>query len=121
MMAGRRRAFGPVVSACDFVFQSPDGKKKRVKVRVGKPYRESSLCWRCPSEIRGFEPRYADVAGVDSMQALCLAIALVRFRIEDFTDKGGTVLAPEGSKCDRRQLLVAFGATPWRKGRLTRR
>jgi hypothetical protein len=121
MTVPRRKAFGREVAGCEFVLRSADGEKRCVRVRVGTPYRESALSWRCPSEIRGFERRYADVAGVDSMQALCLAIALVRFRIEDFIDKGGIVFDTDGSRCDRRQLLVAFGAKPWRKGRLTRR
>jgi hypothetical protein len=118
----KRRAFGPQTASCDLVFQSTDGAKRPVRVRVGKPYRESPLIWRCPAEIRGFEGRYADLAGVDSMQALCLALALVRFRIEDFIDRGGKVLHTEdGSEWNRQALMAIFGASPWKKGRIVRR
>jgi hypothetical protein len=117
----RRRAFGTEVAASDFIFQSAGGRKRRVRVRVGTPYKESSLSWRCPAEIRGFERRYPDMSGVDSMQALCLAIATVRARIEDFVDKGGKVLdAGDGSEWPRRALLATFGTTS-NKTRTTRR
>jgi hypothetical protein len=117
----RRRAFGTEVAASDFIFQTAGGRKRHVRVRVGTPYKESSLSWRCPAEIRGFERRYPEISGVDSMQALCLAIAIVRARIEDFVDKGGKVLdAGDGSECSRRALRATFGTT-WKKGRITRR
>ena len=109
------------MAASEFIFQSTDGAKRRVRARIGKPYKEGPLMWRCPSEIRGFEPRYPDFAGVDSMQALSLAMSALRARIEDFLDKGGKVLdLDSGSKWSRRPLLDTFGVT-WKKGRITRR
>jgi hypothetical protein len=117
----RRKAFGSEVAASTFVFQSSDGVRRRVRARVGKPYKESQSRWRCPSEIRGFERRYPDFTGVDSMQALVLAISAVRARIEDFLDKGGKVLdVDSGTEWPRRALLDMFGTT-WKKGRITRR
>jgi len=121
MAALRRKAFGSEVAASDFIFQSIDGVKRRVRARVGRPYREAPLKWRCPSEIRGFERRYPDFTGVDSMQALTLAMAALRARIEDFLDKGGRVLdVDSGSEWPRRVLLDTFGYR-WKKGRITRR
>jgi hypothetical protein len=85
------------------------------------PYKESTVSWRCPAEIRGFERRYPDMSGVDSMQALCLAMAILRARIEDFLDKGGKVLdTTDRSEWPRQALLSVFGTT-WKKGRITRR
>jgi hypothetical protein len=44
------------------------------------------------------------------MQALCLAITLVRLRIEDFIEKGGRVLDPDNSsEWDKQMLEAAFG------------
>ena len=121
MATRRRKAFGSEVAASAFIFQSTDGAKRRVRARVGKPYKEAPLMWRCPSEIRGFERRYPDFTGVNSMQALTLAMAALRARIEDFLDKGGRVLdVDSGSEWPRRALLDTFGHT-WKKGRITRR
>jgi hypothetical protein len=118
----RRRLFGAEVAGSDFVFRAKRGAKRKVRVRIGKPYEVSSVEWACPVEIRGFEPRYPDMRGVDSVQALCLALAAARARIEDFIDKGGRVLdVGDRSEWDRRALMAAFGATSRRRGRITGR
>lgn len=109
-MVLRRKVFGNVVGVSRFVFRFADGANRRVQIRVGKPYEVSFREWACPVEIRGFEPRYPDIRGGDSVQALCLAITLVRLRIEDFIEKGGRVLDPDnGSEWDKRMLRAAFG------------
>lgn len=106
----RRKVFGPEVASCEFVFQSKAGAKRRVRARVGKPYRVSSREWACPVEIRGFERRYVDARGGASMQALCLATWLIRSRLEDFIAKGGRVLDVEdGSDWDARGVMAIFG------------
>jgi hypothetical protein len=67
--------------------------------------------WACPVEIRGFERRYADAVGGDSMQALCLATWLLRSRFKDFLSKGGRVLdAEDGSVWDPLGVMAIFGA-----------
>src|SRR5215472_6053857 len=96
----RRKQCGPEVASCVFVFQW-EGQERRVRARVGKPYRVSSREWACPVEIRGFERRYPDVRGGDSMQALCLATHLLWRRFEAFLEDGGRVLdIDEGSEWD---------------------
>jgi hypothetical protein len=79
------------------------------------------VAWACPVEIRGFEPRYPDMLGVDSVQALSHALAVAHSRIEDFIDKGGRVLdVGDRSEWSRRTLMAAFGAT-LRRRRAARR
>jgi len=105
----RRKRFGPEVASCVFVFQW-DGQKRRVRARVGKPYRVSSREWACPVEIRGFERRYLDPRGADSMQALCHAIYLLRARFEAFLEDGGRVLdVDHGSEWDVNGVMATFG------------
>ena len=109
-MSLRREDFGEEVALTEFDLQFPAGTKRRVTVRVGKPYRISAHEWACPVELRGHEPRYADLRGVDSVQALCMAISLVRSRLEDFIDKGGKILHVEdGSEWDAAALAATFG------------
>jgi len=48
------------------------------------PFRE----WACPVEIRGFEPRYPDIRGGDSVQLFAWLSPWFDCRIEDFIEKG---------------------------------
>jgi hypothetical protein len=115
-MALRRRLFGPEVASCEFVLKARDGAAKRVRARVGKPYKVTSGEWACPVEVRGFESRYPDIRGGDSMQALCLATSLIRSRFEDFFSAGGKVLDVEtGSEWDLPSVMATFGATRGRR------
>jgi hypothetical protein len=62
-------------------------------------------------EIRGFERRYPDIRGGDSMQALCLATSLIRARFEDFFSKGGIARdVDDDSEWDFRSVMATFGA-----------
>jgi hypothetical protein len=98
------------VAFCEFLLCFPNGRKKRVRARLGKPYQISSGIWACPVGIRGFEKRYPDIRGVDSMQAICLAASLIRMRFEDFFLKGGKVLGiKDGSERDLRSVMSTFG------------
>ncbi len=109
-MESRRQIFGDVVGMAAFDFQPVGGNKVRVCLCVGTPYQVSDAEWACPVEIRGFEPRYADARGGNSMQALCLAIFLLRSRVESFVAKGGQVLnIDDGSVWHDRGLGAIFG------------
>ena len=105
-----RKRFGPEVARCQFVFAS-EGQKRRVRARVGKPYRVSAREWACPAEIRGLERRYPDIRGGDPMQALCLAIRLLRDRFEAFIEDGGRILdIDEGSEWSLDTVMATFGS-----------
>jgi hypothetical protein len=111
-MSLRREEFGEVCGLVEFDLQPSNGARQRVAVRIGKPYSLSPREWACPVEIRGLEPRYPDIRGVDSLQALCLAISLVRTRLEDFIRDGGKILDVEdGSEWGVRELGATFGRT----------
>ena len=108
-MSLRREEFGQEVGASDYIFQLSNGTQRRVRLRLGKPYFIAGGEWACPVEIQGFEPRYPDIRGNDSMQALGLAIGLVRKRVQDFLDKGGTVRFVDGTECPPDLLWAELG------------
>jgi hypothetical protein len=108
----RRPEFGEEVAAQDFIFLGSDGDRREVKIRIGKPYEVSAIEWACPSEILGYEPRYPDAHGGSSLQAICLAVLLLRSRVEDFMSKGGRVLGLEDNlEWDSKGIAATFGAS----------
>ncbi len=105
----RRDDFGEEVCASEYVFRFRDGSEKPVRIRVGHPYQDTTSVWACPIEMAGFERRYPDIRGEDSMQALSLAISLAWLRVQDFVEKGGTVLDREGNAYTLDELRKVWG------------
>jgi len=104
-MGLRREEFGEEVASFQFVFQLLDGSRRPVQLRVGKPYMISTIEWACPVELNGLEPRYPDIRGGGSMQALSLALELIWRRLQDFLEKGGKVLDAENGSVYRLEDL----------------
>jgi hypothetical protein len=59
----------------------PNGKRKKVSVSVGAPYRSKGSWWS-ESKITGLNESPMSIAGNDSMQALTLALKGIVFRLE---------------------------------------
>jgi len=78
---------------------TPDGKKKRLTIVLGKPYRKKGH-GACPIAIRGLYPKIADICGEDTWQALILAIKFVRLSLIAWTKKGCEFTFPDGSRLD---------------------
>src|SRR5262245_9666671 len=72
----------------------PDGERIEVTVAIGHPYPTISGDWACPVEIDGLHGRLADMHGIDSLQALCLAIRLAGRLLHAFEASGGRILDP---------------------------
>jgi len=95
-------------------FVWPDGRAADVALLVGKPYAEGGDLvdmWRCLCSLEGFEERYVDIAGEDPLQALCLALGLIRRRMKDFLTQGGTVFSQGGSAGAPEQTSVRTAYT----------
>jgi hypothetical protein len=60
---------------------------------IGAPYRDGND-WACPVALDGIDGRYVDIRGDTSLQALCLAIALVRTRLAHRLAAGEVLLYP---------------------------
>lgn len=80
--------------AAQFLCVHPDGERVEVVVAIGHPYPTSEGGWACPVEIDGLHGDLADIHGMDSLQALCLAIRLVGERLAAFVAEGGRILHP---------------------------
>jgi len=84
----------PTTGMTAFTCVRPGGERVSVTIAVGHPYPTSEGDWACPVEIDGLQGRLDDIAGTDSMQALCLAIRTARDLLTSFMVDGGRILDP---------------------------
>jgi hypothetical protein len=73
----------------ELVGERAGGERFDVTIRIGHPYRVNDVSWACPVAVDGVDRQLADMHGIDSWQALLLAIGLVRSRLEHFLETGG--------------------------------
>ncbi|HEX9626238.1 MAG TPA: hypothetical protein VGA00_04810 [Acidiferrobacterales bacterium] len=79
----------------DVICQRASGKYFPVTIRIGAPYRVEEGEWACPVSLTGLQEQLSDVHGVDSLQALLLAIGLARKLLGYIIDDGGRILWPD--------------------------
>ena len=115
----------PTTGMTSFTCVRPNGERVSVTVAVGHPYPTSEGDWACPIAVDGLQGRLDDIAGSDSMQALCLAIRTARDLLASFMTDGGRVLDPEtgaqASLDDRFVWPEPIAATRSRTKRTSRR
>lgn len=76
-----------------------DGSVVPITAAVGPPYRQERH-WRCPISLVGIDDHLADIAGEDSLQALCLGLRLLGLRLADFLARGGRLFVEGGGPDD---------------------
>jgi hypothetical protein len=77
------------IASADIRCIASDGRAFDARVVVARPYRAPSGEWRCPVVMAGLQERLPDMAGEDSLQALCMALSTVRMLLEHFAAQGG--------------------------------
>jgi hypothetical protein len=80
----------------EFSCVSPTGEQFAFTMQLGRPTPvsdEPESDWRCPVTIP-FDEQTRDIYGVDSWQALCLALSLVHSLLADFIQRGGKLYYP---------------------------
>lgn len=85
----------PAIATRELVGERAGGKRFNITIRIGEPYQVNDVSWACPVAVDGVDTRLADMHGIDSWQALLLAISLVRSRLEHFREIGGKLYWPE--------------------------
>lgn len=84
-----------IIAKLDLVFQKPSGERFPVTVEIGKPYEvndgECGNYAACPVATQGLYDKHPDITGVDTFQALLLALGLVQRLMTDFLKKGGKI------------------------------
>jgi hypothetical protein len=104
-----------LIAAMELIGVSASGDELSFVVGVGQPRRQPTGEWACPTLWHDVqEPRL--IYGDESLQALGLALSLIRQRLEDFLEKGGRLFLPEGrgelSRDDIAAWFSRVGGTP---------
>jgi hypothetical protein len=94
----------------ELVCVRPGGERVTVTVAVGHPYPTTAGDWACPLEISGLHGRLKDIVGIDSLQALTLAIRMARDLLSSFGADGGRILDPRTGV--EANLDIHFSSTP---------
>lgn len=86
-----------------------DGETFPLDIAVGVPFvSEPHGTWACPLTLHPLWSKPNEVAGEDSLQALCLALRVARSMLDSFCEDGGQLLFNDGTPFP---LDTYFGAT----------
>jgi hypothetical protein len=100
------------IAAARFVLVRADGTDTLITAMVGRPYVVNDHEARCPAKLDGVDPQYSDICGEDTLHALCLALLLLRRRLEGLLEQGHVLLDPEEREpVDIAQLRTTFGVS----------
>ena len=80
--------------------QREGGARFPITIEIGAPYptEGDGGDWACPVSLKPFAG-IPEVYGVDSLQALCLALNLAYALLSNFKEKGGTLTFEDGEDC----------------------
>lgn len=104
-------AYRPVATI-NLLWVRKDGSEVSVIGQIGEPYQLDELSWACPAELKGVDPQYPDIQGGSAMQAVCLAIRLIKTRLGHLLDDDECIYEVENltEKLDKAYLDIVFAS-----------
>jgi len=78
----------------DIVSVGEDGERHPMTIEIGKPYPVGDD-FACHVALRGLHDHIAPILGVDQMQALTLALSMVKANLTILQEKGYKILFPD--------------------------
>lgn len=93
----------PIAAERVWFVVAPDGTEHEVAIRVMVPFKADRGEWRAAVSLGCIEAKPYFIAGVDSWQAICLAMSFAATRLSHFAEdgwifyweRGGDVATPE--------------------------
>jgi hypothetical protein len=92
-------ALGPVARV-ELLGVGADGKRFPISLEIGQPYKVDDHLWACPVAVGGLYERLAEQRGADALQALGLAMGLMRRLLVGFLEDGGRLVFPDAPDQD---------------------
>lgn len=83
------------LAECALLAVDRSGREFPITIGVGRPYETGPQEWACPVRLGGLYEDLRDQHGVDSWQALQLALRLVSQLLGYFVEDGGRLLWPD--------------------------
>lgn len=87
-----------IVATEEIIWLRGDGDEIPIQASIGKLY-EQVGAWACPAALIGVDGRYPDIVGGSSMQALHLAMRLIRQRLEHLIEAGEVLVYLNDRNC----------------------
>jgi hypothetical protein len=91
---------GEMIASETLFGQGTSGERFQIKIEIGRPYKfdaGSPTEWACPFKAEPFLVS-KDAHGEGSLQALCLALYLVRYALANFIEEGGKLSFEDGQR-----------------------
>jgi len=82
------------IASSDLLCVHPDGTELHVVARLASPTRRRDGMWVSAFAVDGLHEAQ-EMAGEDSLQALCMAMSMIRALLERFVAQGGRVVCPD--------------------------
>lgn len=76
---------------------TPSGEHKPIHIQVWCPY-DADGAWACSVFMDGLDSKPRTIYGEDSLQALCLALRMIRSELEGVLERGGRLIDSEASE-----------------------
>lgn len=97
-----------IIASADFLGILPTGEERRISIEIGTPYAVSEGEWRCPVALPGWHDNLRDIAGVDSLQSLTLALRTAHTLLGHFEAEGGQLLDLQTREAVPLRVLAYF-------------
>ena len=84
-----------IIAEAQYRYQPPDGEMRPIRIYVRAPYDlNEGGTWCCYCHIEGIQEKEQRAFGEGSMQALCLAVVLLKIDLRFHEARGGTYYHP---------------------------
>ncbi|HUT25308.1 MAG TPA: hypothetical protein VM492_13270 [Sumerlaeia bacterium] len=83
------------IASTELVAILPSGEKKRIRIEIGTPCARDAGDAACSVAMAGLYDNLHDAIGVDTFQALALAVSFVRQTLRGLTNKGWRITLPD--------------------------
>ena len=93
----------------EFEVRRAEGDPVKVVIAVGPPIKQSTGEWTCEVEAAGLFERLPAARGVDALQAVVMALSLLRTLLEAEVERGAHLCWPGGERISLGELFGRVG------------
>ena len=80
------------IATLELVEVAADGSRIPLRIELGQPRPDGRGAWACLVSVDGYDRHAKDIYGEDSLQALCLAMRMVRLHLDCSLERGSRLV-----------------------------